>query len=109
MIGQSIINIKSVGARGFMLCCRGIAADHGVFLGDYLSLIPMAALVAVMIMVFIGTFQLGLDFETSGQYRCSTNIVMVATGDLWLVGHRTNPGLRRIRCVLLAAMFFATR
>lgn len=57
MIGQSIINVKS-GGRGWI---SSFAA--GVFLlimvvglGDLVSQIPMAALVAIMIMVSIGTF-----------------------------------------------------
>jgi len=57
MIGQSIINVKS-GGRG-----RLSAFAAGVYLlilivvlGDWVKQIPMAALVAVMIMVSIGTF-----------------------------------------------------
>ncbi|MFN3635877.1 MAG: SulP family inorganic anion transporter, partial [Rhizobium rhizophilum] len=57
MIGQSIINVKS-GGRG-----RLSSFMAGVFLlfmilvlGDLVSQIPMAALVAIMIMVSIGTF-----------------------------------------------------
>jgi SulP family sulfate permease len=57
MIGQSIINVKS-GGRGRLSCFVA-----GVFLlilvvglGDLVSIIPMPALVAIMIMVSIGTF-----------------------------------------------------
>jgi SulP family sulfate permease len=57
MIGQTVINVKS-GGRG-----RLSTLASGVFLmtlivlvGSWLKLIPMAALVAVMIMVSIGTF-----------------------------------------------------
>ena len=57
MIGQSVINVKS-GGRG-----RLSTFFAGVFLlflilvlGDWVRQIPMAALVAVMIMVSIGTF-----------------------------------------------------
>ena len=57
MIGQSVINIKS-GGRG-----RLSTLFAGLFLlflllvlGDWVSQIPMAALVAVMIMVAIETF-----------------------------------------------------
>ncbi|HNS93989.1 MAG TPA: SulP family inorganic anion transporter, partial [Thauera sp.] len=57
MIGQSVINVKS-GGRG-----RLSTLSAGLFLlallmlvGDWVAQIPMAALVAVMIMVSIGTF-----------------------------------------------------
>jgi MFS superfamily sulfate permease-like transporter len=66
MIGQSIINIKS-GGRG-----RLSAASDGAFLlimvvglGDLVSIIPMPALVAIMIMVPIGTFSLVVDRQSA--------------------------------------------
>jgi SulP family sulfate permease len=60
MIGQSVINVKS-GGRGR---CRRWSAGVVLlrwwcFLGDWVAQIPMAALVAVMIMVSIGTFNWG--------------------------------------------------
>lgn len=57
MIGQSVINIKSGGRRRTSTLIAGIALLlMVVFLADWVSQIPMAALVAVMIMVSIGTF-----------------------------------------------------
>jgi SulP family sulfate permease len=60
MIGQTVINVKS-GGRGRLSCFAA-----GVFLmamilllADWVKVIPMAALVAVMIMVSIGTFNWG--------------------------------------------------
>jgi SulP family sulfate permease len=50
MIGQSVINVSS-GARGVFLLFLIVV------LGPYVAQIPMAALVAVMIMVSIHTFQ----------------------------------------------------
>src|SRR3546814_181410 len=57
MIGQSMINVKS-GGRGRLSCfCAGVFLLFLiVVLGDLVSRIPMAALVAIMIMVSIGTF-----------------------------------------------------
>ena len=57
MIGQSVINVKS-GGRGRLstLVAGLLLLIMVVFLGDWVSQIPMAALVAVMIMVSIGTF-----------------------------------------------------
>ena len=57
MIGQSVINIKSGGRGRLSTLAAGVfLLIMVVFLGDYVALIPMAALVAVMIMVSIGTF-----------------------------------------------------
>ncbi|EAS41756.1 SulP family inorganic anion transporter, partial [Photobacterium profundum] len=57
MIGQSIINIKSGGRSRLSCLSAGVfLLVMVVFLGDWLKQIPMAALVAVMIMVSIGTF-----------------------------------------------------
>ncbi len=58
MIGQSLINVKS-GGRGRL---SGITAAVALlvfilFLAPYIEAIPMAALVGVMLMVVIGTFE----------------------------------------------------
>ena len=79
MIGQSVINIKS-GGRGRLstLTAGALLIIMVVFLGPWLSLIPMAALVAVMIMVSIGTFS-WQSITDLKKHPISTNIVMVAT------------------------------
>ena len=57
MIGQSVINIKSGGRTRLSALIAGVVLlMMVVFLSDWVSQIPMAALVAVMIMVSIGTF-----------------------------------------------------
>lgn len=57
MIGQSVINIKSGGRTRLSTLCAGIfLLLFMLFLGTQVEKIPMAALVAVMIMVSIGTF-----------------------------------------------------
>ncbi|QQE13042.1 SulP family inorganic anion transporter [Planctomycetota bacterium] len=58
MIGQSLINVNS-GGKGRM---SGIVASLGLlsivlFLGPWIEMIPIAALVGVMFMVVIGTFE----------------------------------------------------
>src|SRR5690606_14148369 len=57
MIGQSVINIKS-GGRGRLstFAAGAFLLIMVVFLDQWIKQIPMAALVAVMIMVAIGTF-----------------------------------------------------
>ena len=57
MIGQSIINVKSGGRGRLSTFTAGLLLIiMVVFLDEWISQIPMAALVAVMIMVSIGTF-----------------------------------------------------
>src|SRR5690606_17263973 len=57
MIGQSVINVSS-GGRGRLSCMVAgvVLLLLVVYASDWVSMIPMAALVAVMIMVSIGTF-----------------------------------------------------
>lgn len=57
MIGQSVINVKS-GGRGRLsaFTAGSVLLILVVFLGDWVARIPMPALVAIMIMVSIGTF-----------------------------------------------------
>ena len=89
MIGQSMINVKS-GGRGRLstLCAGMFLLLMIVFLGDWVKQIPMAALVAIMIMVSIGTFSwssiknLKLHPRSSSIVMLSTVIVVVATHNL---------------------------
>ncbi len=89
MIGQSVINIKS-GGRGRMsaLLAGVFLLLMVVFLDDWVGRIPMAALVAVMIMVSIGTFSwqsiadLRVHPKTSSLVMLGTVVVTVATHDL---------------------------
>ena len=57
MIGQSVINIKSGGRGRLSTLCAGVfLLALCVGLGPWVEQIPMAALVAIMIMVSVGTF-----------------------------------------------------
>jgi SulP family sulfate permease len=107
MIGQSIINIKSGGRTRLSCFSAGVLLLlMVVFLGDYLSLIPMAALVAVMIMVSIGTFSWD-SLRNLRKHPLSTNIVMVATVAVVVLTHNLAYGV--FVGVLLAALFFANK
>ena len=77
-----------------------------VFLSDILSIIPMAALVAVMIMVSIGTFDWG-SIKNLTTLPLSTNIVMLTTVGV-TVG-TDNLALGVVSGVLLASLFFANK
>ena len=89
MIGQSMINVKSGGRGRLSTLCAGVfLLLMIVFLGDWVKQIPMAALVAIMIMVSIGTFSwssiknLKLHPRSSSVVMLSTVIVVVATHNL---------------------------
>ncbi|HBX72677.1 MAG TPA: sodium-independent anion transporter, partial [Halieaceae bacterium] len=79
MIGQSVINVKS-GGRGRLSCFAAgtLLLFMVVFLDDWISQIPMAALVAVMIMVSIGTFSWD-SLRNLKSHPLSSSIVMVST------------------------------
>lgn len=107
MIGQSIINVKS-GGRGRLSCfAAGVfLLIMVVFLGDLLKQIPMAALVAVMIMVSIGTFSWS-SIKDIKKHPLSTNIVMVTTVAIVVATHNLAIGV--FVGVLLATLFFANK
>jgi len=107
MIGQSIINVKSGGRTRLSSLAAGVfLLLMVVFLGEWLSQIPMAALVAVMIMVAIGTFSWD-SLRNLKKHPLSTNIVMVATVVVVVATHNLAYGV--LAGVLLAAMFFANK
>ncbi|PFG55601.1 SulP family sulfate permease [Vibrio sp. ES.051] len=107
MIGQSIINIKSGGRGRLSTFCAGIfLLIMVVFLSDWLKLIPMAALVAVMIMVSIGTFSWS-SIKDLKSHPLSTNIVMIATVVVVVATHNLAIGV--FVGVLLASLFFANK
>jgi len=105
MIGQSIINIKSGGRGRLSTLLSGVyLLLMVVFLGDWVARIPMAALVAVMIMVAIGTF----SWESIRNLRknpASSSIVMTATVVVVVATH--NLALGVLVGLLLSALFFA--
>lgn len=107
MIGQSIINVKS-GGRGRLstFTAGGLLLIMVVFLDDWIGQIPMAALVAVMIMVSIGTFSWE-SLKNLKTHPLSSNIVMVATVAVVVATHNLAIGV--FVGVLLASLFFANK
>ena len=107
MIGQSIINVKS-GGRGRL--STFVAGTFLLFmvlvLDEWLRQIPMAALVAVMIMVSIGTFSWS-SIKDLGKHPLSSNIVMVSTVVVVVATHNLAIGV--LIGVLLATLFFANK
>jgi sulfate permease, SulP family len=105
MIGQSIINVKS-GGRGRLSCfCAGVFLLFMiVVLGDWVKQIPMPALVAIMIMVSIGTFSWS-SIRNMKDHPRSSSIVMLATVACVVLTHNLAIGV--LVGVLLSGIFFA--
>ncbi len=107
MIGQSVINIKSGGRGRLSTLFAGVMLLlMVVFLSDWVSQIPMAALVAVMIMVSIGTFSWESVINLK-KHPLSTSCVMLTTVVVVVFTH--NLALGVFAGVLLAALFFANK
>jgi len=107
MIGQSIINVKS-GGRGRLstFIAGSFLIIMVVFLDEWLRLIPMAALVAVMIMVSIGTFSWA-SVKDLKKNPLSSNVVMISTVIVVVATHNLAIGV--LVGVLLATLFFANK
>lgn len=107
MIGQSVINIKSGGRGRLSTFVAGFfLLIMVVFLSDWIKQIPMAALVAVMIMVSIGTFSWS-SVRDIRKFPLSTNIVVFTTVGVVVATH--NLALGVLAGVLLATLFFANK
>lgn len=110
MIGQTMINVKASGAR-----TRLSTFLAGVFLlvlvvglGDVVAIMPMAALVAVMVMVSVGTFDWhSIRPATLRRMPKSETAVMLATVGVTVVTHNLAYGV--IVGVLVAMVLFAQR
>jgi len=107
MIGQSIINVQSGGRGRLSTFCAGVfLLILVVFLGDLVGLIPMAALVAIMIMVSIGTFSWA-SIRKMRENPLSSSVVMVATVVGVVATHNLAIGV--LIGVLLSGIFFAAK
>jgi SulP family sulfate permease len=110
MIGQTMINVKVSGAR-----TRISTFLAGVFLlllvvgfGDVVAIIPMAALVAVMVMVAVGTFDWhSVRPATLRRMPKSETVVMLATVAVTVATHNLAIGVAV--GVLVAMTLFARR
>jgi len=105
MIGQSIINVKS-GGRGRLssFAAGAFLLFMILVLGDLVRQIPMAALVAIMIMVSIGTFSWS-SIKNLKVHPRSSSIVMLATVAGVVLTHNLAIGV--LIGVLLSGVFFA--
>ncbi|MDP3415035.1 SulP family inorganic anion transporter [Falsiroseomonas sp.] len=107
MIGQSVINVKSGGRGRLSTLWAGLFLLFLILvLGDLVRQIPMGALVAVMIMVSIGTF----SWKSLSDLRVhpkSSSIVMLATVAVTVATHDLAQGV--LVGVLLSGIFFARK
>ena len=105
MIGQSVINVKSGGRGRLSTFCAGVfLLILCVVLGDQVSRVPMAALVAIMIMVSIGTFS-WTSLANLRHHPRSSSIVMLATVVTVVATHNLAIGV--LVGVLLSGIFFS--
>jgi len=110
MIGQTMINVRASGAR-----TRISTFMAGVFLlvlvvglGDVVAVIPMAALVAVMVMVSVGTFDWhSIRPSTLRRMPLGETVVMVLTVVVVVVTHNLAIGV--VVGVVAAMVVFARR
>ncbi|ANN79522.1 SulP family inorganic anion transporter [Bordetella flabilis] len=107
MIGQSVINVKSGGSTRLSTFVAGaFLLFLIVALGPLVAQIPMPALVAVMIMVSIGTFK-WRSIRNLGSHPWQSSVVMVATVLVVVWTHDLARGV--LVGVLLSGVFFASK
>jgi SulP family sulfate permease len=107
MIGQSVINVKSGGRTRLSTLTAGVVLLLLLLLlNEQVARIPMPALVAVMIMVSIGTFSWA-SFKNLTVHPKTTSTVMIATVGTVVWSHNLALGVGV--GVLLSALFFARK
>ena len=107
MIGQSVINMRSGGRTRLSTLSAGIFLLIFILaLGDWVARIPMAALVAVMIMVSISTFSWGA-LRHIRRVPKSETAVMLTTVAVTLLTHNLAFGV--IVGVALSTIFFSRK
>lgn len=107
MIGQSMINFRSGGRTRLSTLASGIFLLVLILaLGDLVAQIPMAALVAVMIMVSVGTFDWrSIKVGTIREHPLAETGIMFATVAIVVITHNLAYGVGA--GVVLSVVFFA--
>src|SRR3546814_215379 len=107
MIGQSVINVKSGGKTRLSTLISGVFLLFLlVVLNPLVAIIPMPSLVAVMIMVSIGTFS-WRSLKDVRHHPWQSSLVMVAT--VVIVVWSDNLAAGVIAGVVLSGLFFASK
>ncbi|MFD3261689.1 SulP family inorganic anion transporter [Paenibacillus lentus] len=108
MIGQSMINVKSGGRTRLSTLVSGVGLLFLIIvLGDVVKAIPMAALVGVMFMVCIGTFDWSYLRSMRRKIPFSDGFVMVITVAAVVATNNLSIGVGI--GVLLSTLIFAWR
>ena len=107
MIGQTVSNVK-YGGRGRLstLAAGGLLLLFMGAAGDLIGQVPVAALVAIMVMVSIDT----LDWGSLKRLRTTpalSNLVMLATVGVTILSHNLSLGV--LVGVLMSGVFFAAK
>ena len=107
MLGQSVINIQSGGRKRLSTFASGAFLLFFILvLGNWVQQIPMASLVAVMIMVSIGTFSWSSIMNIPRVPRSET-FVMVTTVLITVISHNLAIGV--VVGVALSTIFFSRK
>jgi len=107
MIGQSVINVKSGGSTRLSTFVAGVFLLFLLLvLGRVVAIIPMAALVAVMIMVSIGTFS-WRSIRDIRHHPWQSSVVMLVTVIVTVWTHDLARGV--LAGVILSGLFFASK
>ncbi|MDM7957110.1 SulP family inorganic anion transporter [Blastomonas sp.] len=107
MIGQSVINVKSGGLTRLSTFVAGTFLLFLILvLGSLVAIIPMAALVAVMIMVSIGTFSWA-SIRDIRHNPWQSSVVMLVTVVIVVWTHDLAQGV--LAGVILSGLFFASK
>ena len=105
MLGQSVINIQSGGRKRLSTFVSGIFLLFFILvLGNWVQQIPMASLVAVMIMVSIGTFSWS-SIRNIPRVPRSETFVMVTTVVITVISHNLAIGV--VVGIALSTLFFS--
>ncbi|MGD1939954.1 MAG: SulP family inorganic anion transporter [Leptolyngbyaceae cyanobacterium] len=107
MIGQSVINVQSGGRGRLSALCAGIFLLFAILaLSGWVQQMPMATLVAVMIMVSIGTFRWA-SFRDMAKIPRSETVVMLTT--MFVTIFTRNFALGVATGIILSTVFFSRK
>ncbi len=107
MIGQSVINVQSGGRGRLSTLWAGVFLLFAILvMQDWVRQMPMAVLVAIMIMVSIGTFRWS-SFRQMRKIPTSETIVMLAT--MFVTIFTRNFALGVATGIVLSTVFFSRK
>jgi SulP family sulfate permease len=107
MIGQSVINVQSGGRGRLSTLAAGVFLLVAIlFLQDWVKQMPMATLVAVMIMVAIGTFRWS-SFRNISRVPRSETLVMLTT--MFVTIFTRNFALGVVTGIVMSTVFFSRK